>query len=311
MSRTYTNSSVLSRVIFGIVVIILIALFVFRQGVGPSSQDLAALADARSAALLDVRDWMQDKDLDTVTLLSKYNRSEGTGVSLEFRRYGCWFDGPGPDVLLSVGGIADATDKALNLAADADEYGIYRYVRHAGYFEVLVSGDPYSRIPGSTGTPMYYGESLPGPNSLTDLGGGWFCGEAAAGLIIDTHSSWFYIALVLLAYLAGSVAVALCYKKHEGRATVAGRHSEDVRRLSRLARQFSGKPAGGWDGFAYQLIFETEDGERVAVYVPRSVYDNLHDGDAGRLVYKQLGKRQKFVSFTVEEDGEPSGDARI
>ena len=264
------------------------------------------MADTKGSEYLAMRDWMRQNDIDTVMVLSRYNRSEGQGVSLGFTRYACYFDGAGADALLSTNGISAATDKALALAQDADSYGVYKYVRQANCFEVWISGDAYSRPSGTAGTSLYYagddGAMLPSVDGATELGGGWYAGRAQpGGVVIDTRSSWFYIAVILLVYAVVVTAVELGYKKREAHATVARRRSEDVRHLSRLTRQLQGKPMGGFDGFTYQMDFMTAEGETVTVYVSHAVYQGLNDGDTGWLVYKQRGKRQRFVSFTMEQ----------
>jgi hypothetical protein len=285
-------------------VILVIAVYFALQGAGQTPKDLSALVSDKGDSLLATRDWMVEKDIDTVMVLSKNNRSEGKGVSLQFSRFGCWFDGPGADILLSESGMGDVTDKTLALIDTANADGVFKYVRYPDYFEIAVVGDVYSRVLGMAGTPLYY---FPGGTAALsdakDLGGGWYTGKAAqsGGFTIDTRSSWFYVAVIVLAYAVISAIVALCYKKHEGRATVTGKRTEDVRHLSRLTRQLQGKPPGGFDGFAYQLTFVTEHGEEATVYVPHTAYNELKDGDAGWLVYKQLGKRQKLISFTAED----------
>ena len=312
MGRKYTRTSVYRKLIGAAAVILVIAVYFALQGAGQKPGELSALVSGKGDSLLATRDWMAVKDIDTVMVLSKTNRIEGKGVSLQFARYGCWFDGPGSDTLLSINGMADVTEKALALSETADVDGFFKYVRHTDYFEVAVAGDPYSRISGMTGTPVYY--FLDGAAALSgaeDLGGGWFTGKAAQspGFTVDTRSGLFYMALIVLIYAVVSVIVALCYKKHAGRASVAGKRTEDLRNLSRFIRLIQGKPPVGFDGFAYQLDFVTERGEKAAVYVPHATYDSLKVGDAGHLVYKQLGKRQKYISFTAEDSGDERAGA--
>jgi len=306
VGRKYTDKTIFARAVFVAAALLLTVFFAIRLDSGQQPEALRQLANAKGTEFLALRDWMQQNDIDTVMVLSRYNRSEGQGVSLGFSRYACYFDGAGADALLSTNGISATTDKALALAQDADSYGAYKYVREANCFEAWISGDAYSRPSGTAGTPLYYagddGAVLTGMDEATELGGGWYAGRAqSGGLVIDTRSSWFYISVILLVYAAAVTAVELGYKKREARATVAGRRSEDVRHLSRLTRQLQGKPMGGFDGFAYQMDFKTAEGGTVTVYVPHAMYQGLNDGDAGWLVYKQRGKRRRFVSFTVEQ----------
>lgn len=319
MGKRFTNNTLFSGVIIIVAMLLVAAYFIITQLSGQQPEDLAKLVDEKGAALLDVRNWMAEKDLGTITLLSKNNRGEtasediGEGPAIGFRRYTCYFDGPGADTVMALTQTPDSMKRtmawALALSRDADDHGIYQYARHADYFKILVTGDPYSRLAWTSGTPVYYASGgatkLPGADSLTDLGGGWFAGKLLqSGFKIETRSSWFYIAVITLACVIITIVVELCYKKHESRATVAAKRSEDVHHMSRLARQLQGKPPGGYGGFAYQLVFELDRGGQVTVYVPRSVYNGLHEGDTGRLVYKQLGKRQRFVSFTVETNAD-------
>ena len=272
-------------------------------------QNIASYIENKADDVLALRDWMQKNNIDTISLLNKNSRSYEDGISVKTGKYYCFFEGA--EDILDASHLDESAELfayAFDLAGDAKEYGTYAYVRHDGVFEIDLSQDPFARLFGGNGTSIYRTDrpqqdlEAAGYRVSEDLGNGWYKAETQQEpLVIDTGSNVFLMIVAVVAVCVGCLIIFLLYKKHECAARVEEKHTEYIGLKPRIWWLIKGiSRSYGRSYTVYIVAFVTDKDEKLSIYVPESEFHSIQEGETGRLEYKTLGQRIKFIRFTAD-----------
>lgn len=315
ISKKYTNTTIIGRVVAIVAVILFGVLMIFKINSGQKPEDFSEYIKAKGSQTLALQDWMIENDIDSICLMNKSNRNNANGVSVQVRKLYCIFDGPGTDALFSPVKFEDYTkafDKAFELEKIAREYGAYAYYKHEDTFEVILSGDPVRRLGGMEGTSVFYSkqpinkkEMQTEVSSVKDLGNGWFMADANGQSLrneqININPQLLNIMVIVIAFIIILLILPLLYKKYGCNAQVIDKNSERMVQ-SRFYYWIRGIRGGPFEGYTvYKVTFLTDQNERINIYMQEKEYARIHLNAYGYLEYKQLGIRYNFLSFKVTE----------
>lgn len=316
ISRKYTNTTIIGRVVAIIAAILFVVFMIAKINSGQKPEDFSEYINAKGSQALALRDWMIENDIDSICLMNKSNRNNANGVSMQVGKLYCIFDGPGTDALFSPVKFEDytkAADKAFELEEIAREYGAYAYYRHEDTFEVIISGDPVRRLGGMEGTSVFYSEQPINKtemqtevSSVEDLGNGWFMAEANGQSVhneqININPQLLKIMVIVIAFIIILLILPLLYKKCGCNAQVIDKNSERMVQ-SRYFYWIRGIRGGPFEGYTvYKVTFLTDQNERISIYMQKKEYDRLHLNAYGYLEYKRLWIRYKFLSYRVTKE---------
>lgn len=315
LSKKYTNTSIIGRVIAIAAVILFGILMIAKINSGQKPEDFSEYINAKGSQTLELRDWMIENDIDSICLMNKSNRHNANGVSIQVGKLYCIFDGPGTNDLFSpiqLEVYATATDKAFELDKIAREYGAYAYYRHEDTFEIIISGDPVRRLQGMEGTSVFYSnqpinktDTQTEVSCFEDLGNGWYTTDVNEQSLLDEPTNinpeLFKIIIIAIAFIIILLIFPLLYKRYECNAQIIDKNSERMVQ-SRIYYWIRGIRGGPFEGYTvYKVTFLTNQNEKVDIYVQKKEYDRLQLNSYGYLEYKKLWIRYNFLDFRVTE----------